>query len=167
MTDEPLLELSVETIQQSVAMIQQLINKIKIINKRINNLEDQLEILHPSDRVEKSIDFDIDMDSIELLASSLAADSELVRTDCSDDVVEHNPESDTMNSLCVAPSAEIVAKVLLTTENNCNHSIKVTRKQHACVNRLTVLDLFAAMVSARLTECGSQHKLWKPGLSSA
>ena len=165
--ESSLLKFSLEETQQIVAMIQEIINKIKIIKKRINHLEDQLERLCPSDRGDKSIDFDIDLDSIELLALSLAVDSELVRTDCSDDVVEHNPESDTMNSLCVTPSAEIVVKVLLTTDNNCNHSIKVTRKQHACVNRLTVLELFALMTSALLTGIGSQHKVWKPGLCSA
>ena len=148
-------------------MIQEIINKIKIINNRIGNLEDQLERLHPSDRVDKSVDFDIDLDkSIELLASSLAMDSESVRTDCSDDVLEYIPESDAMNSPCVAPSADIIAEVPQTTENNCDN-IKDTRKQQACTNRLIVLELFAPMASALLTGYGLQYKVWKPGLSSA
>lgn len=166
MIENSLLGFSVEETQQIVAMIQMIINKIKIINNRIGNLEDQLERLHPSDRVDKSVDFDIDLDSIELLASSLVVNSELVATESSNYGLEYIPESDAMNSPCVAPSVDIIEEVPGTTENNCDN-IKDTRKQQACANRLTVLELFAPMASARLTESGSQHKLWKPGLSSA
>lgn len=48
------------------------------------------------------------------------------------------------------------------------HHVKDTRKQQACANRLTVLELVVPITAAYpLAGYGSQHKLWKPGLCSA
>ena len=164
MMESSLLKFSLEETQQIVAMIQEIINKIKVINKRIIHLEDQLERVYPSDRIDKSIGMDIDMESIELLASSLVVDSALATTHSSV-MEEYIPDT-----IVVQSAEDLVAAPQLATNDSLpavRHHTKETRKQHACVNRLTVLELFAPMAFALHTGIGSQHKLWKPGLSSA
>lgn len=159
--EKTLLKTSVETLQQSLAIVQNLIHQIKIVNERLNHLEDQLEGTHPSDRFENSIDTDID--STEVPASSSVVNPTLVATESSDDFLEHIPESDGLCSLQVVPSVNVVSKVPLTTVNNCVRT-KDTRKQHACANRFAVLQLFTSNATAPSTGYGAQYKIWKPGL---
>ena len=160
MIEKPLLGFSVEETQQIVAMLQNLLNKTNTLIERLDRINDRLDGIHPSIRLE---------DPVENADSTHALDASYVNSAQNatelDTAVEFIPDS-----IVVQGAESLVAAPQLATEDShpaVQCYTKDTRKQHACVNRLTVLDLFAAMVSARLTECGSQHKLWKPGLSSA
>lgn len=163
MIENSLLGFSVEETQQIVAMLQNILNKTNTLIERLDRINDRLDGVHPSIRLENPIDLLGNADSTHALDASYV-DSAQNATEL-DTAVEFIPDS-----IVVQGAESLVAAPQLATDDShpavqCH--TKDTRKQHACANRLTVLELFAPMASALLTGYGLQHKVWKPGLSSA
>ena len=164
--ESSLLEFSVEETQQILAMIQNLINETNTLNEQVIRINERLDRIN--DRMD-GIYLENPVDLVDNVDSTHALDASDV--DSAQNAMELDTAVEFVSDLIVVQdSIELVAAPQLAT-NDSHPAVqchtKDTRKQHACVNRLTVLELFAPIASAHSTGYGSQHKVWKPGLCAS
>lgn len=102
----------------------------------------------------------------------------LVGTDTGHQIFNTSSTEDTLcfsaegvpDSVVVTPVRAILVVPFLVTVGTvpaAQHYSKDIRKQHVVANRLTILRGFTACIAATITVYSSQHKVWKPGLSTS